>query len=270
VKISRLNIQSVQHDIPKGAPFDANEFNDLSAETSTDFASLASQWNTLLLPLCSASPDGSSDSLINAYKNGLDGSTMYVDSRANTSADKLRYYNEIRKRPKTIKEMIDELISGEFTSGPGSTAGSGSTATTHSITLTAFPTFTAITNSTASHTTADAQFPINFDQFSSTIDIRLSIIGKINAAPYAGGVSAWTSSTVGGLGDNLLSVIELPTAGTGGNFVAFEDEVVSLANPGGLKYVVITSFAGATSPESDVGAITLNYRGLVLTISNHV
>jgi hypothetical protein len=287
LSIIRLNIQTTQTTLAKGKPFDADLFNDQSEAVSTDFGSLAFQWNNSLVPLFKLMADGSVDSSLNAYANGLDGSSMYVDATADTSALKIRYYNANRLRPKTVKEMLDELFGSVAVAGsrglkgnkgdPGTPGSPGAS----SVTFTAFaPIATFITNATASTPTADAEFFVDFDQFSSKIDVYLSIVGKIAAGAYAGGVAAWASSTTAGaagpnppyseLGETLLALVELPIAGTAGVYVGYDNAVVSLVNPGGKKYVTITSFAGATTPASDTGAHTLNYRGLTLNIKNHV
>src|SRR5579863_4037032 len=151
--------------------------------------------------------------------------------------------------------------------GPTGPAGPPGNGTATEITWTAFPSVgSAITNTTASVPTTNAAFYVDFSQFGSNIDIYMSCIGKIGAAAYAGGVSAWAStnsstdnpcpSPYSGLSDTMLALIEFPLAGTSSNYVGKDTIVTNIDNPGGKQYVLITSFAGATTSLSDVGSIS--------------
>ncbi|HLX54548.1 MAG TPA: hypothetical protein VKR58_11435, partial [Aquella sp.] len=71
--ISRLNIQTTQQTLAKGKPFSADLFNDFSTSAATDLASLALQWNQYLVPALSLIPDGTQDTLVNGFANGIDG-----------------------------------------------------------------------------------------------------------------------------------------------------------------------------------------------------
>jgi hypothetical protein len=289
LSIKRLNIQTTQTTLAKGKPFDADLFSDHSETVSTDFGSLALQWNNSLVPLLALMTDGSQDSLVNAYKDGADARTVYVDSSADTSAPKIRYYNVNRTRPKTIKEMIDELYGSVAVAGtPGKKGDKGDPGVSGSnsgISVT-FTTLESIgetkVNATASVPTVDAEFFLDFDKLGPNLDIYISAIGKIAAATYAAGIAVWASNTSGAaagpnppyddLGEILLGLISFPIAGTpssGAAYKGYDLSVVSLANPGGKKYITVTSFAGATTPASDTGAITLTYRGLTINIKNH-
>ncbi len=83
------------------------------AEITRDSASLAVQWNSSLLPLLDPIPDGSDDTLVDAFKDGLDGKTLYLDSDATSQAQTLAFYNVSRERPNTVKEQFD-LVYGDI------------------------------------------------------------------------------------------------------------------------------------------------------------
>lgn len=273
----RLNIQTTQQTILKGKPFSADTFNDFSLSAATDFASLALQWNNSLVPCLSLTPDGSQDTLVDAFKAGLDGRTFYVDASADTTANKIRYYNVNRQRPKTLKEMLDEIFGPVIIAGtqgikgdkgdPGTGGGGGG----KSFTWNCFGAPTSPITSTSSITPQiDSVFYVDMDQFASTVDVYLSAIVKEAAAAFPGGISVWLSdSPTVFLDGTLLALIEPSAAGTAGVYVGADDAASELANPGGKLYIIITSFAGASAPESDVGAKTLNYYGLTLNVKDH-
>lgn len=238
------------------------------------------------MPLASLMPDGTEDTLVDAYKDGLDGRTFYVDASADTSVPKIRYYNVNRQRPKTLIEILDELIGGVVIAGPKGDKGDagedgtpGSSGTGgFSFTWTAFPSVAnKQTTATAATPTINATFYVDFDQFDETIDVYLSVLAKEGAAAYPGGVAAWAADDIGidsgpdpyfDLGSTLLGLCEVPAIGTAGAYKGLDDTMLGITNPGGKMYLTITSFAGATTPESDVGAVTLEYYGLTLRIQN--
>ncbi len=104
-RIQRLNFSVTKRNAISRGPFSADHWNDTFHELTTDLANLASQWNTLLTPLLSALPDGEIDSSINAFTNGLDGRTLFVDSDAVNST----FYNSNEERPNTLKEQLEDL-----------------------------------------------------------------------------------------------------------------------------------------------------------------
>lgn len=92
-------------------PRSSEDWNDTIAELVSDFQSIADQWNNKLVSLLSTIPDGTDDTLINAYVNGLDGRTFYIDSSVTSSSASTRYYYTITDRPKTVKEGFDDVYS---------------------------------------------------------------------------------------------------------------------------------------------------------------
>ncbi len=108
-KIQRLNFSTVNRNAIARGPFSAEDWNDSFKEITKDLANLSLQWNTLLISLTYTIPDGTDDSLVNAFTDGLDGRTIYVDSEASNIV--IRYFNTNRNRPNTAKEQFENIYS---------------------------------------------------------------------------------------------------------------------------------------------------------------
>jgi len=105
----RLNINLVRRSQAKGGSFDAGILNNTVDEIITDLTSLSSEWNSKLVPMFSTVPDGTKDILVSAFKNGLDGKTLWVDFLANEAKSVKLFFNSIRSRPNTIKEQFEDV-----------------------------------------------------------------------------------------------------------------------------------------------------------------
>jgi len=79
-----------------------------------DLAGFAAQWNDRLVPLVARLPQGLVDADLNAFSNGLDGRTLYTDSRSTGSLN-ATYYNLIKGRPNSVYEQF-ALIYADLTS----------------------------------------------------------------------------------------------------------------------------------------------------------
>lgn len=128
-----------------------------------------------------------------------------------------------------------------------------------------------IVNSAGTALRVDKQFDpqTNFAIFGASITVTLSYEGKIGAAPLPGGLAVWASvlnNDNSGTGA-LLIELDLPTLGTGGNFILYTS-TVTIANPGGLKYVPLTSFAGEQGEELGFESVEMQYQNVTLTISD--
>lgn len=93
---------------PKTGPRSSEAWNDCFSEISNDLNNISTQWNNKLVILTDGLPDGTLDSLVNAFKFGLDGTQMWVDGDATSTSD-ATYYNTSRSRPKTIKEQFEAV-----------------------------------------------------------------------------------------------------------------------------------------------------------------
>jgi hypothetical protein len=108
-RIKRLNISAVKRNAPKRGPTSSDNYNDSFDEIVNDLAGLQSEWNNKLLPLSETIPNGDDDTTVDAFTNGLDGKTLYVDSSVDSSSTEQTYYNSPKIRPSTIKEAFDAL-----------------------------------------------------------------------------------------------------------------------------------------------------------------
>ncbi len=110
--IKRLHISTTKRNFIAGGPLSSNILNDTIDELTSDLSTLAKQWNSSLVPLLSTVPTGDLDGNIDAYKYGLDGRNLYLDSTASAeSSGNIRYFNTLRGRPFTLKEQIDSIYS---------------------------------------------------------------------------------------------------------------------------------------------------------------
>lgn len=91
---------------------------------------------------------------------------------------------------------------------------------------------------------ADAEWVVNFDRYGPRVRVRFSWIGKIAACVTAGGLTLLASSLEGDVGGTQLVDVTLPLAGTAG-VLAGVAGYADINNPGGIKFVVMTSRAGA-------------------------
>jgi len=123
-------------------------------------------------------------------------------------------------------------------------------------------------NADGSALRADTQWSVDFTTFGPTIVVTMSYEGKIDAAVVPGGLSLWSSAISldeSGTGD-LLALKELPTAGTGGIFLPYSVSTM-MPNPGGTKFVVLTSFGGTLGYPAFT-SVTMTYQNVVITISS--
>ncbi len=87
-------------------PRSSEAWNDSIDEIATDQANLVLEWNNKLVPLLTALPNGSYNTSMNAFVNGLDGKNIWVN--VNASSDTItRYYNSTNGRPYTIYEAFE-------------------------------------------------------------------------------------------------------------------------------------------------------------------
>jgi hypothetical protein len=105
--IENLNISFTKRNARRRGPTSSYAWNDIFDEISSDFSGIYDQWNNLLRPLVATVPDGTVDTNIDAFTNGLDGQTLYVKS--DSTATDTTYYNSDNTRPNTIYEQIAAL-----------------------------------------------------------------------------------------------------------------------------------------------------------------
>lgn len=93
---------------PQGGPSSSEAWDDSFTEISTDLASISTEWKKVVTIL-NELPQGQQDSAVNAFKNGLDGKTLWVDSEVTTSSADLTFLNATKNRPATLKEALETI-----------------------------------------------------------------------------------------------------------------------------------------------------------------
>lgn len=104
-KISQLKINSILRIARKRGPTSSEQMNDTVQELVTDFASIHDGWNNSLEPLLGGLPDGTTDSAIDAFTDGLGGDTLYLKPSSTASLN-TRYWNAVKERPYTVFEQF--------------------------------------------------------------------------------------------------------------------------------------------------------------------
>jgi len=107
-RLSSLTLSYMLRNMRKRAGLSSDKINDSFTEIGQDLNQLSSEWNSFLIPLLSAIPDGSDDTDINAFTDGLSGKSLYVDDTATTILNS-DYYNATLSRPNTCLEQFDAV-----------------------------------------------------------------------------------------------------------------------------------------------------------------
>jgi hypothetical protein len=108
-KINTLYISFTDRNARRRGPTSSEAWNDIHDELAADLAGLYDQWNNRLKPLTTTLPDGTVDSDIDAFTNGLDGQTLYTKSDSTVSDT--TYYNSVYTRPNTVYEQFVDVYS---------------------------------------------------------------------------------------------------------------------------------------------------------------
>lgn len=107
---SNIIIAAIKRNQRFRGPSSSEQQNDFQAEVIRDLTSIQQEWNNKLVPLTAKLPDGSVDSTVNAFTNGLDGQTLFVNADATSSLSASRYYNTTKDRPNTLFEQFVNLF----------------------------------------------------------------------------------------------------------------------------------------------------------------
>lgn len=107
-KLETIQILLVKRNARKRGRTSSDDFNDMIDEIAHDLTAFNTQWNNRLVPLTTTIPDGTVDSSIDAYTNGLSGRHLYADANA-TSTINTTYYNTSAGRPYSILEQLGNV-----------------------------------------------------------------------------------------------------------------------------------------------------------------
>lgn len=238
MSLTRLNIQTQLRQVSSGAPFSSLVWTDTLSEITTDLAAISKQWNQLLVPLLVTVPDGSQDSAINAFVNGLDSKTLFADSTASLTNNTGRFFNVIKNRPYTVYEVLLNIFSNIGSSSSGTGGGT-----------------TTIIQSSGGLTDAQRE-RIGSNVFdSSTISSLTSIDGKadnnnlniIQIAKDLYGVPGWVLNGDGNpiLTNSVMLMVDALLELHNGNW----SNDITLSHAGIPELVAIMNFIGQSSSE---------------------
>jgi hypothetical protein len=110
-KPEALQISFVTRNARSGGPTSSAAYNDQTQEIASDLSTISLQWNQRLVPLTDALPDGSVDTSVDAFTNGLDGRNLYTNQNATATSDS-SYYSTTAGRPTTLYEDVASLATG--------------------------------------------------------------------------------------------------------------------------------------------------------------
>jgi hypothetical protein len=135
-RTKRLAFSFMKRNAPRRGPTSSDAWNDCFDEVVNDLASMQAEWNNNLLPLFEALPNGTDDTTVDAWANGIDGNNIYVDASLTSSSAVLTYFDVGLNRPLTIAEALDdvydrlvtEVATLSATISTGSTSSGGLTA----------------------------------------------------------------------------------------------------------------------------------------------
>ena len=106
--IKQLSVGLIKRNAIKRGPTSSDAWNDSFEEVVNDLNTITSNWNGILYPLLVGLPAGGTNDL-DAFTNGLDGRTVYVDSSATSTVINTTYFNTIKDRPRSIREQFDNV-----------------------------------------------------------------------------------------------------------------------------------------------------------------
>lgn len=108
---TNILISTVKRNQRFRGPTFSDQQNDTQAEVIRDLSAFQQQWNNQIVPLTKLLPDGTQDSEVNAFSNGLDGQTIYVKSDATIALSSGQFYNTVKDRPNTVYEQVVNIYS---------------------------------------------------------------------------------------------------------------------------------------------------------------
>ena len=110
-RLEEIQIVFMKRNARKRGPTSSDQLNDMINEIAHDFTAFNEQWNDRLIPLQNTLPNGTeglSNSFVDAFTDGLDGKTLFVDSRA-TASNNASYFNTSAERPNTVFEQLADV-----------------------------------------------------------------------------------------------------------------------------------------------------------------
>jgi hypothetical protein len=116
--LNKIDVGITERVAPNKGPTSSSDYNATMEEIRNSIAQIGIAWNTKLQPLLDTLPGGSTGinkdnrtSTPDPPINGFDGSQFYTDLTSNSVSDNGRFYNDIEKRPLTVKETFNKIQS---------------------------------------------------------------------------------------------------------------------------------------------------------------
>lgn len=114
--VSKLDVSVVERVAPDKGPTSSSDYNATLQEIINDLSQVSLSWNDEVQPLLDSLPSGRTTVIRedrtddpDPFKNGLDGSQVYLDSTSTTLTDSGKYFSENLDRPLTIKESMENV-----------------------------------------------------------------------------------------------------------------------------------------------------------------
>lgn len=107
-RLSELTISFVKRNARAKGPTSSEAWNDQADELSRDLTAIYGEWNNSLIPLLSLLPGSEDNYSIDAFTDGLDGRTLFVNADSSLT-EAARYYNSGQVRAKTVYEQFQDV-----------------------------------------------------------------------------------------------------------------------------------------------------------------
>ncbi len=109
-RLSELTISFTKRNARAKGPTSSEAWNDQADELSRDLTAIYSEWNNSLIPLLSLLPGEEDGYNVDAFSDGLDGRTLFVNAESSLT-DAARYYNAGQVRANTLYEQFQDVYS---------------------------------------------------------------------------------------------------------------------------------------------------------------
>lgn len=105
MSLKQLYVNFMKRRVPLRGQIPSDSFNSSMEEIGNDLANLASE-HIKLKTLTDTLPDGTEDTTLDVWTNGLDGANLWTDESAGTTS---LYWDSTNSRPRTVRESLDDL-----------------------------------------------------------------------------------------------------------------------------------------------------------------
>lgn len=114
--VNKIDVSIVERIAPDRGPTSSSDYNAILQELINDLSQISLSWNSEVQPLLDTLPSGSTNIVReertddpNPFRNGFDGSQVYLDLTSTSLTDNGKYFDEDLDRPLTIKESMENV-----------------------------------------------------------------------------------------------------------------------------------------------------------------